>query len=145
MASECKKDYCEPYAEGVLKTIKNAVDITKHTKKGQKLSKRFKKDYNKTKKKLINSCEIESCNPGCKGTLFEKGNPNVLPKSLKLLKGLKSSTKKMVKKMVLQTRKKLFGKKKDILKDNFYEKLSVKNVNKTKKKGAISGCTIMIM
>jgi len=75
------------------------------------------------------------CNPGCKNTILEPGEK--LPpyyyehfgKDKKILKILE------------EQRKKIFGNKTDVLKDNFYEKAPKKYVDKIKKDGAISLCS----
>jgi hypothetical protein len=131
---KCVKKFCEPKSKKIVKDITYARNFKKN-----------KKYINKLTNEIKQLCEFDHCNPSCKETIFEKGNPNVLPKSPKMLKGLNSKTKKMVNKYRLQTRKKLFGKKKDILKDNFYEELPLTNIKNIKKKGAISGCTEFIV
>ena len=85
-------------------------------------------------------CERNLCNKGCLGTLFEEGDPTKLPKEIiKRFKGDKSMLD-----LLLERRKEIFGKKTNVLKDDFYEGLKKNKVNKTKKKGAISGCVKML-
>lgn len=113
-----------------------------------------KKLSNKTLKKIMNNAKYEKkmldecvkgyCNPSCKGTIFEAGSD--LPKSLvqKLKKDLK--TKKnfdMVVKILKQTRKNVFGKKKNVLVNSFYENLPKKQVDRLIKDGALSGCSLI--
>ena len=99
------------------------------------------KSKEKSIKKLKDGCELIYCNKGCLGTIFEEGDPNKLPSELtKRFKGNKPFLD-----LILQTRKELFGKKTRVLQEDFYEKLNKKTVNKTKKKGAISGCVKFIM
>ena len=85
-------------------------------------------------KRLQEKCESKYCNPKCKGTIFEPGKN--IPKEIK------NEYKNMnfLIKNQMQTRKKIFGKKTNVLKNDFYEKLSKKNVKSLKKNGAISGC-----
>ncbi len=113
-----------------------------------------KKLSNKTLKKLMNNAKYEKkmldacvkgyCNPSCKDTIFEEGAE--LPKSL--VQQLKKNSKKekdykQILHFLQQTRKNLFGKKKNILANSFYEKLSKKQVKKLIKEGAISGCSML--
>ncbi len=131
---KCVKKFCEPQSKKIVKDITYKSNFKKN-----------KKYINKLTNEIKELCEIDHCNPGCKGTIFEKGKPNILPKIRVKLKGVNSKTKKMVNKYRRETRKKLFGKKKDILKDNFYEELPSTNIKNTKKKGGISGCTEFIV
>jgi len=74
------------------------------------------------------------CNIGCKNTILESGDK--LPE--RYYKDYKNN-KEMIK-VFEEQRKKLFGEKTDVLKDNFYEKSPKKYVNEIKKEGAISLC-----
>ena len=81
-----------------------------------------------TKKLCKNKqCKKHYCNPGCIGTIFEKTY------NVKHAKGLHA-------KNIMLTRKVMFGKKRNVLKNNFYMRLPKKKRNTLKKKGAISGC-----
>lgn len=83
-------------------------------------------------------CKLQFCNPTCKDTVFEdKDGTNKIPPYF--LSKNKKIQKNMIK-LFNKTRKRLFGKKKSILKDDFYEGLPEKRINEAKKKGAISGC-----
>ncbi len=122
--------------------------LKKMNKVMKKISSKFKFSA-KERKTMRKSCEKSYMNPGCKGTIFEDGPANKLPtdandfiKNNKILKGLKGKFGKMFESMLKKERKSLFGKRKTILKDNFYYKLSNKTVRNLKKKGATSGCTI---
>lgn len=126
-------------------------DITVEEKKNLEevinARKGFIKNLNniKTKEKSIkilkDGCELNFCNKGCLGTIFEEGDPNKLPSELsKRFKGNKPFLD-----VLLLTRKEMFGKKTSVLKEDFYEELNKKTVNKTKKKGAISGCVKIVM
>ena len=86
-------------------------------------------------KKILSSCAISFCNKGCKKSIFEDGAPNKIPMSIK-----KKYKTEVMRRFWLDQRKKLFGTKKTILKDSFYNKLSPKTVQRLKKEGAISGC-----
>ena len=97
----------------------------------------------------IKECAQKFCNVGCKNTIYEDGPANKLPEPLK--KRYDNDAKHIGKYManawqgakarnMLKTRKKLFGNKISILKDNFYIGLPKKTVKKLKQRGAISGC-----
>lgn len=75
------------------------------------------------------------CNIGCKGTLLEPGE------NISSELAVKYKDSKELLNMFESQRKKIFGKKTDVLKDNFYEKASKKFVEKLKKDGAISLCS----
>ncbi len=86
-----------------------------------------------TKKLCKNKqCKKQYCNPGCIGTIFEKTY------NVKHAKGLHA--KGLHAKNIMLTRKVMFGKKRNVLKNNFYIRLPKKKRNTLKKKGAISGC-----
>ena len=86
-------------------------------------------------KSMRNSCKNAFCNQGCKDSIFEDGPVNQLPESMK-----QQYTSKEMRKFWLTQRKKTFGKKKSVLKDGFYHKLTPKTIQRLKKEGAISGC-----
>ena len=92
-------------------------------------------ETSKDTKLIKNSCKTSFCNKGCKDSIFQDGPVNQLPNSMKQ----KYASKEM-RQFWLTQRKKTFGKKKSILKDGFYSKLSAKTVKRLKKEGAISGC-----
>jgi hypothetical protein len=75
------------------------------------------------------------CNPGCKNTILEPGE--ILPTYYYEHFG---KNKELIK-IFEEQRKKIFGNKTDVLKDNFYEKAPKKYVDKIKKDGAISLCS----
>jgi hypothetical protein len=75
------------------------------------------------------------CNPGCKNTILEPGEK--LPTYYYEHFG---KNKELIK-IFEEQRKKIFGNKTDVLKDNFYEKAPKKYVDKIKKDGAISLCS----
>jgi len=76
------------------------------------------------------------CNKGCVGTKFEEGNPDTLPKLLEK----RYKTNKFMLDILKKERKEMFGKKTNVLADNFYEGLKPGDIKKMKKDGAISGC-----
>jgi hypothetical protein len=75
------------------------------------------------------------CNPGCKNTILEPGEK--LPPYYYEQFG---KNKELIK-IFEEQRKKTFGDKTDVLKDNFYEKAPKRYVNEIKKDGAISLCS----
>jgi len=83
------------------------------------------------KKTLLDTCNAQYCNKGCKGTIYED-EPGTAFKE-------KIGTKEYA--SYMGSRKRLFNGKKSILEDNFYENLSLSKVKKLKKQGAVSGCT----
>lgn len=105
------------------------------TKVEKELFKIFtKKITQKERKKSLEDsrkvCKELYCNIGCKDTLLE---PNSLSK-----KYIKDN--KIIIDFMKEERKKIFGKKTNVLDDNFYNKLSKKTSNKLRKRGAISMC-----
>ena len=103
-------------------------------------AKHFKKtlknlNLKQSKKKRIEEYRTTLCNPGCKGTVFEKGPPDKLSASF-----VKKLKKKDLIEYQLSVRKELFGDKTNILQNDFYQELDANTVKKLKKKGAVSGC-----
>jgi len=140
--SDCEKKYCKKIIDLAIKFS----DV--YLKKLESLPKDIK---NESTKKLINimsttkyknaltkkakdSCKKNYCNIGCKNTLFESTKD--LPKDI--IKQFKDSPE--VLKLMIQAKKDLFGNNSSVLKDNFYDKLSAKDIKKLKNEGAISGC-----
>jgi hypothetical protein len=86
--------------------------------------------------KIQNENDINTfCNPGCKDTILEPGDK--LPK--KIHETYKDN--KALLDFFEMRRKEIFGKKTDVLKENFYGKASKKYVEEIKKDGAISLCS----
>lgn len=146
----CKKVYCPKF---LAKTKKLAAATNKkiakalRNKSDRKISnKTLKKILNNAKydKKMLESCVKRYCNPSCKDTMFEAGTE--LPKTYvnQLKKDFKTKkTYDMLLKILKQTRKKVFGKKKNVLVNSFYEKLPKKQVEQLIKDGALSGCSLI--
>jgi hypothetical protein len=89
------------------------------------------------------------CNPGCKDTIFEPGDPNQLPKSfIRFLNQENKRNKSWKHKtwnkpdMHLAERKKIFGNQTNVLENGFYKGLDKKTIKRLKARGAISGCEI---
>lgn len=100
------------------------------------LTKMNNKTYKKkTIKDIKNRCNNMYCNEGCIGTLFEEGSPDKLP-----VKYDRTNKSKDFLDFNLEKRKQMFGKKTNVLKDNFYKELTKSAIHKLKEKGAISGC-----
>ena len=152
---QCVKNYCE---KTFLKNqealaLKFYNELSKNSKNKNKnytlklkknAIKELKKSIKKNRKANIATCKKAYCNPECKGTIFEKGKS--VPKEVfdeDIFK--KGPAKDILKEFVINQRKEIFGKKTDVLKDGFYEKLSSKTVKKLKKEGATSGCSIMVV
>lgn len=103
------------------------------------------KSTERLSKRMMYNCTRKICNPGCKNTIFE---PKLHVK--KVVDDLLASRyqnpadlkiwKTFLRKTVKEDRKRLFGRKKNILVDGFYEKLDPGRVELLKKMGAISGC-----
>ena len=131
---KCKKDYCEKVF------VKNAQAFTDRVVKALKM--KPMKFTQKQKKEMAKKCLKGYCNPTCEGTLFQDGKK--FPKNIEI-DSKNEKVRKIVLKFSKDMRKKIFGKKTSVLKNGFYEKLSSKTVKQMKKKGAISGCSMMII
>lgn len=109
------------------------------------------KQYKKTLKNMTLERENEAireeyrkffCNPTCKGTVFEPGDPNQLsPTFIKeLIKEAKRKFRPPTMSIELERRKEIFGKNKNVLEENFYKGLNAKTRKRLRASGAISGC-----
>jgi len=147
--TNCENTFCNKYVDMALaqrdKIIKmyEAVPMKIRTKQITEALIKMKSEKGKqeTIKTTKEMCSDSFCNIGCKGTLFEPGTkvPNsVFEKHKHKFKDLKIQT--MFKTVMNQTRANIFGKKTNVLKNNFYEK--IKDLDNIKKKGAISGCAL---
>jgi hypothetical protein len=95
--------------------------------------------FNPETKKIIKNADIKIyCNPSCEGTILEPGNKL----SERYYSDYKSN-KKLVK-LFEEQRKKIFGKKTNVLVDGFYENAPKKYLEEIKKQGAISLCSPII-
>jgi len=158
-----KKQFEEEYEkskqilETLINNLKNEIKQNELESEKKKLLKiqiknremLLKKINNSTHKKkhlklLRNTCKMLKCNKGCVGTLLQEGDPNKLPDELtNFFKNNKFAKHPFMPKLIsfyTSERKKIFGKKRNVLKNNFYEGLPTTEINKMKKKGAISGC-----
>uniref|UniRef100_A0A6C0BBR7 Uncharacterized protein n=1 Tax=viral metagenome TaxID=1070528 RepID=A0A6C0BBR7_9ZZZZ len=96
-----------------------------------------------TRKNILKVCIPAYCNKDCKDTFFEKGKK--LPSAVlnpSFAKGSTAKNRKWYRKFVSDSRKDVFGRKINVLKDSFYEKISKTSVDKMKKEGALSGCVV---
>ena len=153
---QCVKNYCEKAflknQEARAVELFNILSKNNNKNKNKNLTlklkksliKKMKESMKKNRKPQIEACKKAYCNPQCKGTIFEKGKS--APKELlnqDIFK--KGPAKNLLKGLIIDQRKSIFGKKTDVLKDGYYEKLSSKTVEKLKKEGATSGCTLFAL
>jgi len=123
--------------------LKNATSSKQKAIIRSNMEKNIKKLTSKKMRKInLDQCMSVFCNTkGCKGTILEDGKkypPAVKARLFKIVKN-KTSQNKLFKESK-KIRKTLFKNKSSVLKDNFYEKLSPKMINKLKKQKAVSGC-----
>ena len=131
----CSTNFCKKRVLKEHKRLKNFGKAIKKSFKVTTMSKKNRAIFDSDRiKRLQAKCESEYCNPTCKGTILESGKN--IPKEIK---NEYKNMNFMIKNQI-QTRKKIFGKKTNVLKNDFYEKLSIKNVKSLKKNGATSGC-----
>ena len=154
---KCTDNFCKKYvARQTKKTEKFIKDMVNHFAKKEDKTRvksiylaSIKKSLSKLKSKkdqdkMLETCKETFCNPTCKGTIFQDDNlPKEVLDKINNNKDLKDKDKKMLIEMVKNTRKNIFKNKKTVLKDGFYEELE--NVDKLKKEGATSGCTLFVM
>jgi len=140
VADKCEKDFCDAHVkagvkvaqamvERLITSFSNMEKINSSEKTDAIKKMRSKKATDDLKKKLALKCRETYCNVGCKGTMFE-AQKTLAKKTKPIIEGFCDEACR---------KSKLFGKKMDILNDNFYEKLT--NMRSLKKRGAISGCT----
>jgi hypothetical protein len=116
MSTTCEKSFCEKY---FVPMMMRKLKLPKNSKN-----------------KLLKECKMGYCNPKCSKTIYQNGkkfpkNVNVPNNKAKLL--------------LEKFRATVFKNKTSVLKNNFYEKLSKKNVKFLKDKGALSGCTLFLL
>lgn len=136
-SQSCTKKFCKKRVSDEVKRLK---------KFGKNMAKEFKvKTMSKAKRRIFDEdrikrlqarCEMEFCNPTCKGTILEAGK--------NISNALKNEYKKIpiMLNMERKTRKNIFGKNTNVLKNGFYKKLEKNTVNALKKNGALSKCFI---
>jgi hypothetical protein len=132
---------CDTFCKGFVK---------RQMKRAKTMRKRFahifkdikEPDDAKMEEDLHEQCKKGYCNEDCKDTIFQDGS--LPPAVIKSFKGTKEN--KALFKTIIQTqRKRIFGKKKSVLKGSFYEGLPEKDVKRLKKEGATSGCTLIAL
>jgi hypothetical protein len=97
--------------------------------------KEFTKPSKESDKILTDSDILTFCNPNCEATILEPGN-----KLSERYYADYKSNKKLIK-LFEEQRKKIFGKKTNVLVDGFYENAPKKYLDEIKKQGAISFCS----
>ena len=122
---KCKNERCQR-VDRLIKQKSQFIKSLKHPPK---------KEMNSTKKMELDNCKKVYCNPGCKDTIWEDGEPDTLPVGLR-----KQLRHKVLIDFNIRKRKDMFGTRKSVLKDGFYEGFSATTVKKMKREGAISGC-----
>lgn len=144
MAKTCKQ-FCKTYEKQYLTFQKNLIAVLSKdlkTKDKKKIKDKIMKNMDKKKNKIIKliarECNLKFCNKTCKNTIFESGRNKYPPVDKELAKDPK--LKKHFLQLKKTTKKRLFGNKDNILKNDFYEKLTPVKVKKLQKEGAISGC-----
>jgi hypothetical protein len=125
-----------------LKTVKNEDEKKKLTTR-REIYLALLRPYTKTqKKRQKKTFEVSFCNPGCKGTIFEK--------DFDMDKFVGQTCKKNCKKlreMFTESRKTLLNGRKTLLDDDsFYlEFVDKEKKEKLQKEGALSGCSITVV
>lgn len=133
LSSKCDT-FCKGFVKRQMKRVKTMRKRFAHL---------FKEPDNaKMEEDLREQCKKGYCNEDCKDTLFQDGS--LPPALLHSFKGNKGS-KALFKTIIETQRKKIFGKKKSVLKGSFYEGLPEKDIARLKKEGATSGCTLIAL
>jgi len=154
---KCTDNFCKKYvARQTKKTEKLIKDMVNHFAKKEDKTRVKNVILNSTRKtlsklktkkvqdKMLETCKKTFCNPTCNGTIFQDDKlPKEVIDNINNNNDLKDKEKKMAIEMVKEMRKNIFKNKKTVLKDGFYEELE--NVDKLKKEGATSGCTLFVM
>jgi hypothetical protein len=151
---KCESDFCKKHVNSELKFLKNTTNelikskiFDEKTKEKFKLNMESKLKNNKYISEMTEDCKKTFCNPGCKGTIFQNGDfTKELEEELKKkIKGKydKISNEDIIKMIesIKKIRNGIFKDKKSVLKHDFYIKL--KHKDDIKKKGALSGCSIL--
>jgi membrane-associated HD superfamily phosphohydrolase len=162
----CSTNFCDNVFAKKMKIMMDKIKkniIKKMTAEEKKMYYKHVKNnnhnHNENEKYMLEyqkqMCNDAYCNPTCKDTIFEPGTkiPNAVFEKLKThltrqMNKMKSTPKqinkayKLSNKMLSNTRKNIFGSKKNVLRNGFYEKLPSDKVKLLKKEGAISGCSL---
>jgi len=150
--TRCKKRYCPKFilrqkqlTETLTKNLTRKIKGGLKNKELEKVIKNILKSTRNSKtldKKLLEGCVTGYCNPSCKNTIFQAGSK--IPKSLEA-QIKKEKHGDIVLDILKNTRKNIFGNKKNVLTGDFYKDLPKDKVEKIQKQGAISGCTVSIL
>jgi hypothetical protein len=164
---KCKKKVCgdsymkkqKELSKSMLKRMLNHTLNKKNVSEEEKkksvknlksLNKMINKIFEKEKESLKQKCADAYCNPKCKDTIFENGKNISKVTKKKIINEFKKknpSAKKTHTDLLLSSisdmRKSIFKNKTSVLKDNFYEGYNQKTVKSMKKKGALSGCSLI--
>ena len=143
--SKCIRTYCKRAVKKTRTALKKmSRTIRKKLKKEprnpdlQRVLSGLQQSENDVKEMVMYACKLGYCNPGCQGTIFEDGEPDFLAPAL-----LKEITDKDNLDFLRESRRRMFGKKKSVLRDkSFYQGLSASTIHALRRDGAISGCTI---
>jgi hypothetical protein len=139
----CKTHFCPIHVDNRKKnmrkfTAKLARRIKNKTKRRIFIND-VKNNYVTRDKEFTKQCEKIYCNPTCKETMFQSGH-GIPPRLENELRQTSDATANVIKQM----RRKMFGKRTNVLRNGFYERLRDKDVDKARANGAQSGCTISI-
>lgn len=125
-----------------VKTLRKRLANTFKGNKEIKGIKGIKTDDAQLEEDLHKECNRGYCNKDCKDTIYQDGP--MPPAVIKSFKGTKER-KAVFKTMIETLRTGIFGKKKSVLNDSFYEGLPEKDVKRLKKEGATSACTLIAL
>jgi hypothetical protein len=149
--TRCKKRFCPKFIlrqqELTKKILNNVTRKLKGVSKNglSKIKKNIRKGvFNNSvmKEKMLEECRKGYCNPSCKNTMYEAGSqfPKSLEEEIK-----KKENGEILFPIIKSLRKGVFKGKKNVLNNNFYEKLPKEGIDKIKKQGAISACTAVLL
>ena len=104
----------------------------------QKMIKQFRKDRTKSLQEVAKNHENVYCNVGCKNTILEAGGKGSFPAAL--TRRYKTKQPAFLDSL-RERRTQLFGDKRDVLDDSFYENTPPELVQSLKRDGAVSFCS----
>jgi hypothetical protein len=138
MTNTCEKKFCDQYwVPKQMNRIKKMGHYRNSTYNKKQRKEKFPMKFNtlsKEKRETQKKCREFFCNPTCKTSILENG------------KTFSQSFKKRLKnvglpvKNAMRSKKNIFGNRRTVLKNGFYEELDEKYVKNRKEKGAVSGC-----
>lgn len=139
----CKTHFCPRHVNNRKRNIRTFTAKLAHKIKNKTKRNIFindvKNNYATRDKEFTRQCEKIYCNPTCKDTMFQSGHhlPSRLEKELR-------QTSDATANVVKQMRHEIFGKRTNVLRKGFYERLREKDIDLARANGAQSGCTIAI-